>query len=481
VVPIVFERSVRAVVELASFGRFTPIHQAFLDRVTESIGLVLNTVEATRVTEGLLVQAQSHAQELLRRNEEIELAKRLVEEKAEQLVVSSRYRAEFFANMSHELRTPLNSLLMLASELHGNATDNLTEAQVESAGVIHDSGSDLLRLLDDILDHAKAESGTVSLDMGREPLASLRDGLEREFRGVAEQRGLQFRVELAADAPAGIVTDPGRLRQVLRNLLANAFKFTERGEVVVSIGPPAPGWTPTADALRSTEVVRFEVRDTGIGVATELHEQIFAAFAQADGTSARRYGGTGLGLAITRGLVELLGGEIAIDSTPGEGSTFTVHLPAGAQTVVEAPPGEHPAGGGMVGMKALVIDDDARAIFALRTVLERGGFEVLSAENAAEGLAILEDHDDIDIALVDMMMPVMDGYETVRAMRERGWRRPIVALTAKVTPGERDRCIRSGASTYVPKPVATSDLLFVLGEWLLTPVQWEGPLVPAGA
>jgi signal transduction histidine kinase len=479
VLPIIFERSVRAVVELASFGRFTPIHQAFLDRVTESIGLVLNTVEASTLTETLLAQAQEHAEELLLQNKEIELAKHLVEEKAEQLTASSRYKSEFFANMSHELRTPLNSLLMLADELRTNPTDNLTDAQVEYAGVIHDSGSDLLRLLDDILDHAKAESGTVSLDISNQPLDGLRDGLERDFRHVAEKQGLEFTVELSPSAPAGIVTDPGRLRQILKNLLSNAFKFTERGGVHVTIGPPVDGWAPTADTFGSAGVVMFRVRDTGIGVPTQLHEQIFEAFAQADGTAARQYGGTGLGLAISRELVGLLGGEIAIDSTPGEGSTFTVHLPAGSGVIVDVPssPG-HPSGGGMAGMKALIIDDDVRAIFALRTVLERGGFQVVWAESGVEGLAILDRTDDIDIVLVDMMMPVMDGYATMRAMRERPWRGPIVALTAKVTPGERDRCIRSGASTYVPKPVATSDLLFVLGEWLLTPGEWIGPLVP---
>jgi signal transduction histidine kinase/HAMP domain-containing protein len=479
VLPIIFERSVRAVVELASFSRFTPIHQAFLDRVTESIGLVLNTIEANTLTETLLAQAQSHAQELLVQNQEIE-------EKADQLAVSSRYKSEFFANMSHELRTPLNSLLMLADELRTNATRNLSDDQVQSAGVIHESGTDLLRLLDDILDHAKAESGTVALDISNQSLQRLREGLERDFRHVAERQGLEFGVDLSPGAPTGIVTDPGRLRQILKNLLSNAFKFTERGEVRLTIGPPAPGWTPTVDTLGPAGVVMFNVHDTGIGVPPELHEEIFEAFAQADGTAARQYGGTGLGLAISRELVGLLGGEIAIDSTPGEGSTFTVYLPAGSGAVVDAPaaPGEpavtvaepgHPAGGGMAGLKALVVDDDVRAIFALRTVLERGGFEVLSAESGAEGVAILQRTDHIDIVLVDVMMPVMDGYATMRAMREQPWLGPIVALTAQTASATRARCLEAGASTYVPKPVATSDLMFVLGEWLLTPGEWRAP------
>ncbi|MEA2178614.1 MAG: hypothetical protein QOG77_1911, partial [Solirubrobacteraceae bacterium] len=327
VLPIIFERSVRAVVELASFGRFTPAHLAFLERVTESIGLVLNTIEANTLTETLLAQSRSQAEALLRQNQEIELAKESVEEKAEQLVVSAKYKSEFFANMSHELRTPLNSMLLLASELRANATHNLTDAQVEYAGVIHSSGTSLLRLLDDILDHAKAESGTVSLDISDDSLTGLCEELERDYRRVADTQALAFDVELAPGAPAAIATDAGRLRQVLKNLLSNAFKFTEHGGVRVTIGPPAKGWAPS-DGM-SPDAVMFEIADTGIGVAAELQESIFEAFAQADGTTARQYGGTGLGLSISRELVELLGGELTLDSTPGKGSAFTVYLPTG--------------------------------------------------------------------------------------------------------------------------------------------------------
>jgi signal transduction histidine kinase/CheY-like chemotaxis protein/HAMP domain-containing protein len=515
VLPVLFEGSVRAVVELASFSYFSPIHQAFLDQVTESIGLVLNTIEANTLTENLLKQSQSQAHELQsrqeelrssnedlgkqasrlaeqnieveRKNEEVEAAKRLVEEKADQLAVSARYKSEFFSNMSHELRTPLNSLLVLSRELEDNTEQTLSDTQVEYASVIHSSGTDLLRLLDDILDLAKVESGTVTLDVGALPLGELRDELAHEFGPLADKKDMTFSIELAPDLPT-INTDRGRLRQVLKNLLSNAFKFTEAGEVSVRVNRAGAG-------------LAFSVADTGIGIGEETQRLIFEAFAQGDGTTARKYGGTGLGLSISRELVRLLGGEISLDSTLQQGSTFTLNLPpdppsalaadAGAAVVavgngravapglgdasnghaVAAPPAapEAPAASaGLAGMKALVVDDDARNIFAISTVLDRGGLEVVSAESGKDGVALLERTPDIAIALVDIMMPVMDGYATMRAMRELrgGGDVPIVAVTAKVEEGERQRCIEAGASAYVSKPVDSDDFLLVLGACL---------------
>jgi signal transduction histidine kinase/ActR/RegA family two-component response regulator len=571
VLPILFEGSVRAVVELASFSHFSPTHQAFLDQLTESIGLVLNTIEANTLTENLLTQAQSQAQELQarqeelrssnedlgtqakrlaeqnieveRKNQEVELAKRLVEEKAEQLAVSSQYKSEFFSNMSHELRTPLNSLLILAGELEDNPEQNLTPTQVEYASVIRSSGNDLLRLLNDILDLAKVESGTVTLQISDLPLIELQDVLERDFVHVAEQQGLSFSVELAPGLPPGIATDPGRLRQVLKNLLANAFKFTESGEVRVRVSRAEDGWTPGNNALsRAGAVIAFRIADTGIGIALDMQRRIFEAFAQADGTEARQYGGTGLGLSISLELVRLLGGEIALSSTP-DGSTFTVYLPSAfdgdAAAVASAPapeapalqsaaapellapalngdaasgsaaldvpgiaapaPGfvspaangdaaraaatpeiavlkpltrpEHPAGAHLGGMKALVVDDDFRNIFALTALLERVHLDVVSAESGEEAIEVLKQTPDIDIVLVDIMMPGIDGYATMRAMRKgvRGAELPLVAFTAKVDEGERQRCIDAGASACVPKPVDTAALLLLLGEWLPAP------------
>jgi len=561
--PILFEGSVRAVVELASFSPFSPTHQAFLDQLTESIGLVLNTIEANTLTENLLKQSQSQAQELQsrqeelstsnedlasqasrlaeqyseveRKNQEVVLAKRLVEEKAEQLAVSSKYKSEFFSNMSHELRTPLNSLLILAGELEDNHDQTMSATQVEYAGVIRSSGTDLLRLLDDILDLAKVESGTVTLELDELRLVELEDAIERDFVHVAKSQDLSFSVELAPELPATIVTDASRLRQVLKNLIANAFKFTEHGSVSMRVGIASSGWSATNDVLaRADAVVAFSVSDTGIGVTVEQQQLIFEAFAQADGTTARQYGGTGLGLSISRELVRLLGGEITLESTRDEGSTFTVYLPrdsrdigatapatpsapalrapvrpvpalasdalrsaaleppASRELVVPArnggvavavaiaaaepepeiltpmPAPESPAGSRMAGLKVLVVDDDFRNVFALSALLRRLHVEAVTAESGPQGIALLEHTPDIDLVLVDIMMPVMDGYATMRAMRALAMRGtvPLVAFTAKVEDGERQRCIDAGASAYVAKPIDTGELLQVLGEWL---------------
>jgi signal transduction histidine kinase/HAMP domain-containing protein/ActR/RegA family two-component response regulator len=523
VLPILFEGSVRAVIELASFSRFSASHQAFLDQLTESIGLVLNTIEANTLTDNLLKQAQSQAQELQSRqedlrssnadlakqasrlaeqnieveakNQEVERAKRLVEEKAEQLVVSSAFKSEFFSNMSHELRTPLNSLLILAGELKANPDNNLTTAQVEYASTIHSSGVDLLKLLNDVLDLAKVESGTVTIESGEMNLVELRDVLEREFRPVADQKGMSFSVELDADTQPTILTDSGRLRQVLKNLLTNAFKFTDRGEVKLRMGRATDGWTPENQALRDAAgVIAFSISDTGIGVAEELQTRIFEAFTQADGTTGRQYGGTGLGLSISRELVQLLGGEITLASTLGEGSTFTVYLPSvpkrGAGTAVAATqvsPLTEPSKArnstpdALAGSKVLVVDDDFRNIYSITVLLERGDLEVLSADSGAEALAVLESTPDIGLVLVDIMMPVMDGYDTIRAMRElpRAVPLAIIALTAKVGLGERERCTDAGASAYISKPVEDGpDFLADLADCVATAAEQRLPANP---
>jgi signal transduction histidine kinase/CheY-like chemotaxis protein/HAMP domain-containing protein len=511
VLPILFEGSVRAVVELASFSRFSPTHQAFLDQLTESIGLVLNTIEANTLTENLLRQSQSQAQELQSRqedlrasnedlahqasqlaeqnieveakNQEVQAAKRLVEEKAEQLAVSSAYKSEFFANMSHELRTPLNSLLILAGELKENATQNLTEAQVQYASIIHSSGTDLLRLLNDVLDLAKVESGTVTLELSELPLVELHEALEMEFRHVAEHQGVSFEVEMDPGTPPMIATDPGRLRQVLKNLLANAFKFTERGTVTLRMGQPTDGWRPADDRLGDAgPLIAFSISDTGIGIAPDVQQLIFEAFVQTDGTSARQYGGTGLGLSISRELVALLGGEMSLESALGVGSTFTIYLPAtpyrnqapiasaqsSAVRAIAAPPFVAADAFGdpesltlevrdarLAGKKVLVVDDDIRNIFAVTVLLERGSIEVVAAESGDEAINMLEHTLDIDLVLMDVMMPIMDGYAAMRAIRSvpATAHLPIVALTAKTGVAERERCLEAGATGYISKPV----------------------------
>src|SRR5438477_4397859 len=363
VLPVLFEGAVRAVVELASFSSFSVTHQAFLDQLPESIGLVLNSIEANTLTENLLRQSQSFAEELRsqqeelresnedlerqasllaernieaeQKNEEVEQAKRLVEEKAGQLAVSSKYKSEFIANMSHELRTPLNSLLILAEQLADDPDHTMTDTQVEYAGIILASGRDLLGLLNSILDLAKVESGTATVEMAEISVEELHSDLVREFDHVARAKKLDFSIVVAPESPAHIVTDRQRLCQILKNLLANAFKFTEHGRVHLQIGPAEDGWSRESERLATApSVVAFAVRDTGIGIEEEQQRRIFESFAQGDGSTARIYGGTGLGLSISRELVELLGGEITLASTPGQGSDFTVYLPAGPPATV---------------------------------------------------------------------------------------------------------------------------------------------------
>jgi signal transduction histidine kinase/HAMP domain-containing protein/ActR/RegA family two-component response regulator len=576
VLPILFEGSVRAVIELASFSAFSPTHQSLLDQLTESIGLVLNTVAAQAVSDKLLEQSQTQAKELQSRQEqlhqsnadlaeqaalladkndeveakyqEVEEAKRFVEEKAKELSVSSRYKSEFIANMSHELRTPLNSLLVLAEQLEDNPDGNLTPRQVQFAHVIRSSGVDLLRLLNDILDLAKVESNTVQLEFSELPLADLYDTMVQTFQPVSDGQELEFVATLDPELPATMTTDPHRLRQVLKNLLGNAFKFTERGQVSVRLELCTSGWSPRHAGLAAADqVIALIVSDTGIGIKAEQQGSMFEAFAQADGSTARKYGGTGLGLSISRNLVELLGGEITLVSEYGTGSTFTVYLPlraehggAGAanQLTPDAaaalsafqplphvngalrPPNgngatkvapEAPAkllsplpveaadsapadgdvavpaagpdkrrepvnregfyGGVAAGATILVVDDDFRNIFALSALLERGNLNVVVAESGADALAIFDQRSDIDIVLMDIMMPGMNGYETMEALRKRPELAdlPIIAVTGKVVGGERERCIAAGASDYIPKPVDTEELLQALSQWFPEP------------
>jgi HAMP domain-containing protein/signal transduction histidine kinase/DNA-binding response OmpR family regulator len=356
VLPVVFEGQVKGVLELASFDRFNPTHQAFLDQLTESIGIVLNTIEANMRTEDLLKQSQSLAQQLQtrqeelqqtnqelqekagllahqnqeveRKNQEVEQARQALEEKAKQLALTSKYKSEFLANMSHELRTPLNSLLILSDQLCKNPDGNLTPKQTEFAKTIHSSGNDLLMLINDILDLSKIESGTVVVDVGEVRLDDLHGYVERTFRHVAESKNVGFVIRVAPNLPRSIFTDAKRLQQVIKNLLSNAFKFTHYGQVTLTLDAVQSGWNPENEELnRAATVLAFSVSDTGIGIPPDKQQIIFEAFQQADGSTSRKYGGTGLGLAISRELSRLLGGEIRLASSPGKGSTFTLYLP----------------------------------------------------------------------------------------------------------------------------------------------------------
>jgi len=692
ILPVLFEGEVRAVIELASFQELSPIHRDFLDQLTDSIGVVLNNIQANGRTESLLRQSQSLANELQSQQDqlqrtnadleekanqlanqnaeveqkraEVEDAKNMLEEKAEQLAVTSRYKSEFLANMSHELRTPLNSLLILAQELAENPDGNLLPKQVEYATIIRSSGSDLLKLINDILDISKIESGTVALEISDFPVADIEPLLERTFRHVADVTKLAFTIELDPTLPTTIPTDPQRLQQILNNLLSNAFKFTEKGKVEFRAAPATKGWT--SQTLSQAEgVVALSVTDTGIGIPLDMQRSIFEAFSQGDGTTSRKFGGTGLGLSICRELVGLLGGEITLKSQPGKGSTFTVYLPAGTTpplrrraadassngaeehpstpstpepalvgAATQAPRAERTAtaarpasaksrrrrvdeiviaepvaagegkallvveddaiqrqhivslvaplqahvvsvatgeeavaelkghrfdvavidlglpgmsgwdvierirstkalrstalvvytardlnreeelklakatrsvvvkevrsaerlrdeisslltqpqavevtsqsasNGGpepaLAGKKVLVVDDDIRNIFALTAMLERQGMQVIAVDNGQDAVSVAREEDDISIALVDVMMPEMDGFATMSHMRQlkKFKNQPIVALTAKAMKGDREKCIEAGASDYIAKPVNSAHLITMLRAWL---------------
>ncbi|MGW2765871.1 HAMP domain-containing protein [Streptomyces sp. NPDC001275] len=686
--PILFEDQVLGVIELASVTAFTPVHRDFLEQLREALGVNVNTIVANARTDELLdesqrltaelqarsAELQSQQDELQRSNAEledkasllaeqnrdieaknlqIEQARQELEARAQQLSLASKYKSEFLANMSHELRTPLNSLLILAQLLAQNPSRNLTPKQVEYAGIIHSAGSDLLQLINDILDLSKVEAGKMDVTPERVSLRQLIDYVEATFQPMTTQKGLQFAVTTAAGAPADLLTDDSRLRQILRNLLSNAVKFTEQGGVELCIEPAVDDEVPEG-VVRGGAVVAFRVKDTGIGIPEQHLETIFGAFQQADGTTSRKYGGTGLGLSITREIAHLLGGAVAVDSMPGRGSTFTLFLPVarpdfeqvlgGGRTPQKAPaevvpaaaadregarahsggdgprrrrllvveersrglltlvaesvvadvvrhsaddagalptvdvitamgaqeaagaladepchcvvldldmpereasrflralqgdsalagvpvlvhsgrrpdvaraealrsrgddgsleflssldelrerialhlsaeePGDvlslvradepqdlaPPVDGAFAGRTVLVVDDDARNLFALSGILELHGFRVLHAENGRKGIETLVGNPDVALVLMDVMMPEMDGYTATSEIRRlpQYVELPIIAVTAKAMPGDREKSLASGASDYVTKPVDTDDLIARVRHWL---------------
>jgi signal transduction histidine kinase/DNA-binding response OmpR family regulator len=668
ILPALFEDEVKAVIELGSFSEFNETHQSFLDQLMESVGIVLNTIAATMRTEGLLKQSQLLTQELQARqteltrkqqelhatneelqekaqllenekkqveakNLEIEMARRALEEKAEQLALTSKYKSEFLANMSHELRTPLNSLLILSKLLADNAQGNLNDKQIEFARTINSAGSDLLSLINDILDLSKIESGTVTIEVGEMPMDHLKQHMERTFRQMATDKRLAFNVKFDGKLPQTIRTDEKRLQQIVLNLLSNAFKFTSKGSVTLAVGCAESGWSKSHPVLRNaSSAIEISVTDTGIGIPDDKQRLIFEPFLQADGTTSRKYGGTGLGLSISREIARLLGGELQVRSRPGEGSTFTLFVPlesanaaalpgtaiarydnsgavvasalptefevtddrddlgkdpfvliveddptfasilldaaheaglkgvvstAGAGTlamarklqpsaitldlgladieglvlldllkhdqqtghvpihVISGTERSHAAAGlgafgvtdkpaereelvrvfkalgqeakaqkprrarksaaradrpvpELAGAKVLIVDDDIRNIFSLTSVLESHDVEVLHAERGKDGILILEQTPGVDVALIDIMMPDMDGYETMRQIRNRPGLAdvPLIAVTAKAMKGDRQKCLDAGASDYIAKPVDIELLLALVRVWV---------------
>jgi signal transduction histidine kinase/CheY-like chemotaxis protein/HAMP domain-containing protein len=552
VLPVLFEGKVNAVIELASFNKWSDIHQVFLDQLTESIGIVVNTIAAGMRTEALLKQSQSLTQELqlqqeelrttnerlenqattlresedrlrqqqeaLRqtneqlqekaelleiKNREVEFAKTELEEKAEQLALTSKYKSEFLANMSHELRTPLNSLLILSNMLSQNLDGNLSGKQVEMASTIHASGSDLLSLINDILDLSKIESGTVTVDPGDVSFLDLKDYTEQNFRHVAEQKKLAFSVDLGGELPRALVTDAKRLQQVLKNLLSNAFKFTERGKVVLDIKTVTDGWSRDVDTLnRADAVIAFTVTDTGIGIPADKQRIIFESFQQADGTTSRKYGGTGLGLSISREIARLLGGEIRVKSTPGQGSSFTLYLPRVHQAtpITQLPPqrkiqvidltaaraaamraGEEvPGGGGDVTVALARLDDrerirpDDRVLLVVeddlafaKILLDAGraaAFKVVVAPTGDHAMSLVRRFHPSAITL-DLKLPDMDGWAVLDRLKHDDATRHIPTSIISVEEA-RGRALRMGAYNFLQKPadsVALGSMLRQLG------------------
>jgi signal transduction histidine kinase len=519
VLPIVVEDEVLGVIEVASFSWFTGVQREFMEQLMEIIGVNVKAIIANSRTDALLAESQRLTAELQARtgelqaqqeelqrsnadledkamqlarqnrdielkNVEIELARQQLEERALQLDQASRYKSQFLANMSHELRTPLNSLLILARLLADNPEQTLTAKQVEYAKVIYSSGSDLLQLINDILDLSRVEAGKMELHPERFAVRDLVDDLRTVFVPLTSDKGLRLIVsQVPRDVPAELFTDRQRLRQILHNLLANAVKFTEHGHVALRITAASPDGGPSPG-------LAFAVTDTGIGISEQNLATIFGPFQQGDGTTSRRYGGTGLGLAICQELAGRLGGRVTATSVPGEGSTFTLCLPqelpaqaepmGAAREEVSAAPRPagpaaseeaasdgrraHPDGAwrpGLDGKKVLVVDDDHRNAFAITSILELYGLTVLHASDGQAAIGLLRTEGDIDIVLMDLMMPELDGYATIAAIRQMpGFEElPIIAVTARAMHGDRDKSVSAGANDYVTKPVDTEELL----------------------
>ncbi|HEY1172203.1 MAG TPA: HAMP domain-containing protein [Verrucomicrobiae bacterium] len=506
VLPVLFEGETKAVIELASLRHFSVTHLSFLEQLTQSIGVVLNTIEATMRTESLLQQSQQLTVELQsqqkelqqtneelaekarqlaeqnaeveRKNREVELARRALEEKAAELALTSKYKSEFLANMSHELRTPLNSILILGQQLSENGQGNLTTKQVEFARNIHSSGSDLLNLITDILDLSKIESGTVKVEAEELGFGSLKDSIERNFRHVADAKSLPFHVEFDAGLPKLFSTDPKRLQQILKNLLSNAFKFTAQGSIAVKVGMVTEGWTPGHPVLSlSPQVVAFSIKDSGIGIAPEKQKLIFEAFQQADAGTSRKYGGTGLGLAISRELATLLGGEIRLVSALGEGSTFTLYLPlfylqpaeekkrsSSADTTIMTLPSsvredavaddrENIQEGDQV---LLVVEDDPHYARVLVGLARETGFKVLVANRGSTALAMARQYQPTAVTL-DIFLPDMLGWTVLNNLKLSSETRHIPVQVISVEE-ERQHGLAHGAFSYVVKPATTQGL-----------------------
>ncbi len=505
IMPVLFEDQVLGVIELASVTAFSDTHRDFLDRLTDTIGVVINTIRANMRTEELLTQSQGLTQELQKqseelrktndelqenarllseqnrdielKNEEIELARRGLEDKAAQLALSSKYKSEFLANMSHELRTPLNSMLILSRLLAENEDRLLTPRQVEFAQTIHSAGNDLLSLINDILDLSKVEAGRMELDLAPIALADICEDSERAFRPIAEQNGLDFKVEIDPELPVAIVSDDQRLKQILKNLLSNAFKFTHAGGVTLSLGPAPEGAAFNAETLRSAErVIAFAVTDTGVGIPDDKLGAIFEAFQQADGTTSRKYGGTGLGLSISREIARLLGGEIDVRSSLGRGSSFTLFLPLTERSLEltgDTPPVTPLAVPEVVAVAyeestfaddlrlldpddrpVLVIDGDAERSRQMLEILHGKGSKAIVTPRPTAALALAREHRPSavllagDLPRVEVVLGQLKKHPDTRHL-------PVIVVGSPVA---RIDALRAGAAAHLDEPLEQAAL-----------------------
>lgn len=509
--------TVEAVVELGFFRPMEERAVRVFERIEENIAIAVRSARYRTQLKTLLEQSQRQAEELQTQQEELRVAneelqsqsdalrsahaeleerkaeleasnasleeqrdelaraQRALEEKAAEIARASRYKSEFLANMSHELRTPLNSLLILSKMLAENRTGNLTGEQVKFAQTVYTSGNELLTLINEILDLSKVEAGKMPIDPRTFRINEVRDYLDQTFRHVADQKSLFFEINTDDRLPETIFSDVNRLQQILKNLLSNAFKFTAKGGVTMSIAPAAKE--------KGDHLIAFIVKDTGIGIPQDKQRLIFDAFQQADGTTSRKYGGTGLGLTISREIARLLGGSIEVVSAPDQGSTFTLYLPRtytaadiltareeliAARAEAAEDPVQLPTDATFHGRTVLLVDDDMRNVFAIRSVLEERDMKVLHAENGRIAIELLQTHPHVDLVLMDTMMPEMDGVSATRAIRDiiQFQTLPIVSLTAKAMKGDREKALEAGATDYVTKPVDPERLLAVIHRWM---------------
>jgi len=538
-VPLMVDGEVLGAIEIGSFHELTAQHREYFDLICEPIAIALRSAKSRKINARLLEQTSLQAEELRNQTEELEAqqehlqianseleqrskvleeqsevikeknkraeeAKHLIEVKAKELTLSNKYKSEFLANMSHELRTPMNSILALSQNLAENKEKNLKPKQITHAKTIHDSGNSLLKLINDILDLSKVEAGKLEIVHEAISPQQIVEGLQRMFQPLVEKKGLVYHTVLPADLPE-VVTDSHRVQQILRNFLSNAVKFTNSGEITLKVETSVSPYAFSHPEVTDQQAVFFHVQDSGTGIPQDKLAVIFEAFKQGDGSISRTHGGTGLGLSISKELASLLGGEIRVESTSGEGSQFTLILPLKAPQVdrifsedgrlnvelsassIEGPGVvENPAQMGaalvsspdkqdeqqvqkatkrLTGKSILIADDDMRNVYTLSSLLEHLDVEIHVANDGVEALQLLSDHPKMDLVIMDVMMPKMDGYTAIQKIREQSEFKelPILVLTAKAMAGERKKALGMGADAYLTKPLDRDRILITLG------------------